>query len=108
MRFDVANRKKIQPYKSEGETRAYQTQKVSTIPKRGGDTDAELMTFAAVGKQRRKEFSRQAKQLSGRNLLPEQAPCNGSQDTRILVRYGYSQIHVFARREQHGNKEEKQ
>ena len=69
MRFDVANREKIPPYKSEGESvsnvKKFRHTKVGeensceqlrrnaphTIV--GGDTNAERMTSAAVGKQRR-------------------------------------------------------
>ena len=33
LRFDVANREKIHPYKSEGKIRAYQAPENSAIPK---------------------------------------------------------------------------
>ena len=46
LRFDVANRKKIQPYQSERKIRAYQAPENSAIPKWGGDTNAGLMTSA--------------------------------------------------------------
>ena len=70
-KFEVANRKKIHPYKSDEESvsnaKKFRHTKVGeensceqlrgnaphTII--GGDTNAELVTSAAVGKQRRKE-----------------------------------------------------
>ena len=70
MRFDVANRKKIQPYQSERKIRAYQTQKNSTIPKRGDDTDAGLMTSATVVKQRQREFFTASKTTFGEKSAP--------------------------------------
>ena len=75
MRFDVANREKIPPYKSEGESvsnvKKFRHTKVGeensceqlrqNIPHTivGGDSNAEFLTSAAVGKQRQnKKFRR--------------------------------------------------